>query len=140
MENNPQVLLCIANPTIKTNLASQIIPPGTNAEILEAPDIKTAIDYIQGDTNKRIRIVIIGLFDGIAETLAAIMIIKRHLDKDIKTIFVYDPVQLSEEQGERQTHENYLNEAPPEATDSVDLIFPYPVNIPEMRDRIAALL
>ncbi len=137
MENNPQVLLCIPDPTIRKNIAGQIIPPGISAKILETQDLATTLSLIREDTNHRIKIVIIGLFEEIEGTLVEIMMIRQNLNAGIKTILVYDPIQLNEE---GKTHKDLLDQIPSESATSVDLIFPYPINILEMRGKIAGLL
>lgn len=140
MEKNPQVpqiLLCMPDQTIRRNIAAQIIPPGTSAEILEAPDINTAIDLIQKDTDNRIKAVIIGLLEEIEETLIRITAIKQSLRPTIETIFIYDPTQRNKEQ---VTHKDVLDQIPSISTNAIDFTLPYPVNIPEIRKILAAAL
>ncbi|MFA4891560.1 MAG: hypothetical protein WC604_04430 [Candidatus Gracilibacteria bacterium] len=142
MENSPQVLLCIPDPNIRKNLASQIIPPETSAEILEAPDLSTALNLAQEDTNHRIKVVIIGLFEEIEDMLVIIMAIRLDINTAVKTILIYDSTQRSER--ENKTTKEYLDEVDDETIDTVaktvDFTLPYPINIPEMRSIIAALL
>lgn len=140
MENNPQIpqiLLCIPNQTIRKNYTGQIIPPETSAEILEAPDIDTAIDLIQKDTDHRIKAVIMGLFEEIEETLIIITAIKQSLRPTIETIFIYDPTQRNKEQ---VTHKDFLDQTESISTDAIDFTLPYPINIPEIRKILATAL
>jgi len=142
MENKPQVLLCIPDPNIRKNLASQIIPPETNAEILEAPDLTTALNLTREDTNHRIKVVIIGLFEEIEDMLVIILKIKLDINTAVKTILIYDSTQHSER--ENKTAKEYLDKVDDETIQTiariVNFTLPYPINIPEIRSIIAALL
>jgi len=145
----PQIIIAIPDGTVTTensriqgtslraNYVSQL-KQSPEFGIIETSSIEKAVNHLTKDTDKRIKVLLVGLFDELRKTLADISLIKSVIREDVEIILIYMPKQIQTTNG--QIHAELFSDARTEILPPPNHTINFPIAVADTRALILEIL